>query len=357
MAGAARAGGAAAPEPRLPAAQTSLNDIDPMTFLSLAAGFVLLFFGGEMVVRGAVALARRFDVSPLVIGLTIVGFGTSLPELLVSLNAALTGAPGIAVGNVIGSNLANMMLILGVAALICPIAVTPNALRRDGFVLTAVTAVFVAVAIGGSAERHEGGLMVAALAAYVGLSLWHDARMNSGSAQLHREEAEAVTGLPGRLWLMILAVIGGFAAVGFGADLLVNGATALARDAGIPDEVIGLTLVAVGTSLPELATAIVAAYRGHADVCLGNVIGSNIFNLFGILGVTALAVPVPFADKIVDFDLWVLAGMTLLLLPLLLTGWRLARAEAALLLTLYGAYVACQFWGMSGTFPGAGTGA
>ena len=325
-----------------------------MTFLSLAAGFVLLFFGGEVVVRGAVALARRFEVSPLVIGLTIVGFGTSLPELLVSLNAALTGAPGIAVGNVIGSNLANMMLILGIAALICPIAVNPSAISRDGLVLAAVTAVFVIVAIGGSADRHEGALMVAALAAYVGVSLWRDARANSGAAQLHREEAEAVTGLPARLWQMSLFVVGGFAAISLGADLLVDGATALARDAGVPDEVIGLTLVAIGTSLPELATSIVAAYRGHPDVCIGNVIGSNIFNLFGILGVTALAVPVPFAEKIVDFDLWVLAGVTLLLLPLLFTGRRLARGEAALLLALYGAYVTCQFWGMSGTYPGAG---
>lgn len=325
-----------------------------MTYLSLAAGFVLLFFGGEMVVRGAVALARRFEVSPLVIGLTIVGFGTSLPELLVCLNAALAGAPGIAVGNVIGSNLANMMLILGIAALLSPIAVDPGAVRRDGSVMAAVTAVFVLVAIGGSAERYEGALMVAALAAYVGLSLWHDARANSGAAQLHREEAEAVTGLPGRLWVMGSFVIGGFAAVGFGAELLVDGATSLARAAGVPDEVIGLTVVAVGTSLPELATSLVAAYRGHSDVCIGNVIGSNIFNLFGILGVTALAVPVPFADKIVDFDLWVLAGVTLLLLPLLFTGWRLARTEAALLLALYGAYVTCQFWGMSGTYPGVG---
>ena len=284
-----------------------------------------------MVVRGAVALARRFEVSPLVIGLTIVGFGTSLPELLVCLNAALTGAPGIAVGNVIGSNLANMMLILGVAALIFPIAVNPSAVRRDGLVMAAVTAIFIVVALGGSAERYEGALMLAALGGYIALSLWHDARVNGGSAQLHREEAESVTGLPTRLWQMIVLVVGGFAAIGYGADLLVDGATALARDAGVPDEVIGLTLVAVGTSLPELATSIVAAYRRHADVCIGNVIGSNIFNLFGILGVTALAVPVPFADKIVDFDLWVLGGVTLLLIPLLLTGWKLARGEAALL--------------------------
>ncbi len=328
-----------------------------MTYLFLAAGFVLLFFGGEMVVRGAVALARRFEVSPLVIGLTIVGFGTSLPELLVCLNAALTGAPGIAVGNVIGSNLANMMLILGVAALIFPIAVNPSAVRRDGLVMASVTAIFIVVALGGSAERYEGALMLAALGGYIALSLWHDARVNGGSAQLHREEAESVTGLPTRLWQMVLLVVGGFAAVGYGADLLVDGATSLARDAGVPDEVIGLTLVAVGTSLPELATSIVAAYRRHADVCIGNVIGSNIFNLFGILGVTALAVPVPFADKIVDFDLWVLGGVTVLLIPLLLTGWKLARSEAVLLLALYGAYVACQFWGMSGTHPGVAAGA
>ena len=357
MQGAVRPRAPAAPVPRPPTAPTPPSDIGPMTFVALATGFVLLFFGGEMVVRGAVALARRFGVSPLVIGLTIVGFGTSLPELLVSLNAALSGAPGIAVGNVIGSNLANMMLILGVAALISPIAVNPNAVRRDGLVMAAVTAIFIVVALGGSAERHEGALMLAALAGYIGISLWRDARVNGGSAQLHREEAESLTGLPNRLWLMVLAVVVGFAAVGFGADLLVNGATALARAAGVPDEVIGLTLVAIGTSLPELATSIVAAYRGHADVSIGNVIGSNIFNLFGILGVTALAVPVPFADKIVGFDLWVLGGVTILLIPLLLTGWRLARGEAALLLALYGAYVACQFWGMSGTYPGVAAGA
>ena len=314
-----------------------------MTLLSLVVGFLLLIAGGEMVVRGAVALARRFEVSPLVIGLTIVGFGTSFPELLVSLNAALTGAPGIAVGNVIGSNLANMMLILGVAALVSPLAVNPGAVRRDGVVMAAFTAVFVMIALGGLADRYEGVLMLVALVGYVALSLWRDARVSSGASQLHREEAESMTGLPTRLWLMILLVVGGLLSVAVGADQVVDGATALARNAGVPDEVIGLTLVAVGTSLPEVATAIVAAYRRHADICIGNVIGSNIFNLFGILGVTALAVPVPFSDKIVGFDLWVLGAMTLLLLPLLLTGWRLGRGEALLLLALYCIYIVYQF--------------
>ncbi|MDE0418411.1 MAG: calcium/sodium antiporter [bacterium] len=314
-----------------------------MMLLSLVVGFMLLFAGGEMVVRGAVALARRFEVSPMVIGLTIVGFGTSLPELLVSVNAALTGAPGIAVGNVIGSNLANMMLILGVAALVFPLAVNPGAVRRDSLFMAAFTAIFIIVALGGSADRYEGALMLAALVGYVVLSLWQDARVSNGASQLHREEADSMTGLPTRLWLMVLFVVGGLLSVVVGADHLVGGATALARDAGVPDEVIGLTLVAVGTSLPEVATAIVAAYRRHADICIGNVIGSNIFNLFGILGITALAAPVPFSDKIVGFDLWVLGAMTLLLVPLLLTGWRLGRREALLLLALYCVYILSQF--------------
>ena len=321
-----------------------------MTFLSLAAGFVLLFFGGEVVVRGAVALARRFDVSPLVIGLTIVGFGTSLPELLVSLNAALNGSPGIAVGNVVGSNIANMMLILGTAAMVCPIAVNPKAVRRDGLTMAGITAVFIIIALGGSVEAHEGVMMVAVLALYIALSLWRDLRSDDAAAQLHREEADEVTGLPQRLWVMIALILGGFAAIGYGADLLVTGATSLAISAGVPEEVIGLTLVAVGTSLPELATSLVAAYRGHSDVCLGNVIGSNIFNLFGVLGITAIATPVPFADKIINFDLWVLAGVTLLLLPFLLSGWRVSRTEGTVLLSLYALYVGCQFWGLGGAY-------
>ncbi len=325
-----------------------------MTFLGIAAGFVLLFGGGEAVVRGAVALARRFDVSPLVIGLTIVGFGTSLPELLVSLNAALHGSPGIAVGNVIGSNMANMMLVLGVAALICPIMIHARAIRRDALFMVGVTAVFVLVGLGGSLEALEGGLMVALLLGYVGTSLWEDMRSSNGAAELHRETADELTGLPERLWLMLVWALGGFAAVLYGAELLVSGATELAKSFDISDEVIGLTLVAIGTSLPELTVSIVAAYRGHSDVCIGNVLGSNIFNLLGVLGITALVTPVPFADKIVEFDLWVLLGVTLLLVLLMLTGRRISRPEAVLLLALYGVYVASQFWGLGGALPVSG---
>ena len=322
-----------------------------MPSLSIAAGFLLLFLGGEFVVRGAVALAQRYDVSPLVIGLTIVGFGTSLPELVVTLNAAFAGSTGIAIGNVIGSNMANMMLILGAAALILPIAVNPEAVRRDGLFMVAITVVFVLIGMGREAGLVQGLALVGLLAVYVVYSLWRDSRANDAAAALHREEAEELAGLPSKLWSMIVAICLGFAALIFGSDLLVTGATTLARAAGVPEEVIGLTLVAVGTSLPELATSIVAAYRGHSDVCLGNILGSNIFNLLGIFGAVAIATPIVFAEKIVGFDLWALLAVSVLLIPFMMSGGRINRLEGLLLLGFYAAYVTCQFIGWGGAMP------
>ncbi|MEE2969812.1 MAG: calcium/sodium antiporter [Pseudomonadota bacterium] len=319
-----------------------------MAVIQILGGFVLLFVGGEFVVRGAVALANRFGVSPLVIGLTIVGFGTSLPELWVSLNAALGGSPGIAVGNVVGSNMANMMLVMGCAALICPIMVNPAAVRRDASFMLAVTVIFIAIGMAGTVSALEGLAMVVMLLGYLGYSLWRDTKDNDAAAALHREEAEELAGRPRALWISLIELLAGFAAVGYGADLLVDGATTLARAAGVADAVIGLTVVAVGTSLPELATSIVAAYRGHSDVCLGNVLGSNIFNLFGIMGVTALAVPVPFPEQILQFDLWALLFVSLLLIPFMLFGRRICRVEGGVFLALYAGYVTAQFLGVGG---------
>jgi cation:H+ antiporter len=325
-----------------------------MAFFQILSGFVLLFVGGEFVVRGAVALANRFGVSPLVIGLTIVGFGTSLPELWVSLNAALGGSPGIAVGNIVGSNMANMMLVMGCAALICPIMVNPVAVRRDAGFMLAVTVIFIAIGMTGIVSALEGLAMVVMLLGYLGYSLWRDTRANDAAAALHREEAEELTGRPRALWVCLIELLGGFIAVGVGADLLVDGATTLARAAGVADEVIGLTVVAVGTSLPELATSIVAAYRGHSDVCLGNILGSNIFNLFGIMGVTAMAIPVPFPDQIVQFDLWALLFVSVLLIPFMMSGRRICRIEGGVLLALYAGYVTAQFLGVGGVIAAVG---
>jgi len=319
-----------------------------MTYFLIIAGFALLLFGGESVVRGSVALAQRLGISPLIVGLTIVGFGTSLPEMVVSVNAALVGSPGLAVGNVVGSNIANILLILGVAAIIAPIAVSPGAVKRDLLGMSTVTLVYVGLGMSGQIVFWQGALMLIALMSYIGFTVWHDNKSNDEVAELHREEAAEMGTIPLRTVSIAGIIIVGLFAVVVGAEWLVTGATTLAMEFGVPEEVIGLTVVAIGTSLPELATSIVAAYRGHSDVCVGNVLGSNLFNLFGITGVTAMFTPLPFSDKIVSFDLWILLAATALIIPFMLSGRRISRLEGSILLVLYVGFIASQFLGMSG---------
>ena len=319
-----------------------------MTYFLIIAGFALLLFGGESVVRGSVALAQRLGISPLIVGLTIVGFGTSLPEMVVSVNAALVGSPGLAVGNVVGSNIANILLILGVAAVIAPIAVSPGAVKRDLLGMSMVTLVYVGLGMSGQIVFWQGALMLIALMSYIGFTVWHDNKSNDEVAELHREEAAEMGTIPLRTVSIAGIIIVGLFAVVVGAEWLVTGATTLAMEFGVPEEVIGLTVVAIGTSLPELATSIVAAYRGHSDVCVGNVLGSNLFNLFGITGVTAMFTPLPFSDKIVSFDLWILLAATALIIPFMLSGRRISRLEGSILLVLYVGFIASQFLGMSG---------
>ena len=319
-----------------------------MTYFLIIAGFALLLFGGESVVRGSVALAQRLGVSPLIVGLTIVGFGTSLPEMVVSVNAALVGSPGLAVGNVVGSNIANILLILGVAAVIAPIAVHPGAVKRDLLGMSAATLVYVGLGMSGQIVFWQGVLMLIALMSYIGFTVWHDNKSNDEAAELHRDEAAEMGEIPLRTVSIAGIIIVGLFAVVVGAEWLVTGATTLATEFGVSEEVIGLTVVAIGTSLPELATSIVAAYRGHSDVCVGNVLGSNLFNLFGITGVTALFAPLPFSDKIVSFDLWILLAATAIIIPFMLTGRRISRPEGIVLLILYVSFIASQFVGMSG---------
>jgi cation:H+ antiporter len=319
-----------------------------MTYFLIIAGFALLLFGGESVVRGSVALAQRLGVSPLIVGLTIVGFGTSLPEMVVSVNAALVGSPGLAVGNVVGSNIANILLILGVAAVIAPIAVHPGAVKRDLLGMSAATLVYVGLGMSGQIVFWQGVLMLIALMSYIGFTVWHDNKSNDEAAEMHRDEAAEMGEIPLRTVSIAGIIIVGLFAVVVGAEWLVTGATTLATEFGMPEEVIGLTVVAIGTSLPELATSIVAAYRGHSDVCVGNVLGSNLFNLFGITGVTALFAPLPFSDKIVSFDLWILLAATAIIIPFMLTGRRISRPEGIVLLILYVSFIASQFVGMSG---------
>ncbi|WP_029009360.1 calcium/sodium antiporter [Azospirillum halopraeferens] len=316
-----------------------------MTIVELCAGLLLLLGGGEALVKGSVAVATRMGVSPLLIGLTLVGFGTSTPELMTSLRAAQLGSPGIAVGNVVGSNIANVLLILGIGALLLPIVTTREAFRRDGSVLVGSGVLLVAVVLlAGTMERWTGAVFLVLLLAYT-VHTYRTERLPAGGPDAGGDGAagtppESPPGM-GVVPAVLLAVAG-IAAVVYGADLLVGASLVLARAAGLSEAVIGLTLVAVGTSLPELVTTVTAAIRRQGDVAFGNVVGSTIFNTFGILGVTAVVQPIPVPAEIVLFDIWVMLAAALLLAVFATTGWRINRWEGVAFLAGYAAYLVVQ---------------
>lgn len=265
-----------------------------LDYFYVVAGLIGLFFGGEALVRGSVGVSRRMAISPLVIGLTVVGFGTSTPELLVSVQAALSGVPDIAVGNIVGSNIANILLIVGLTSLVWPIRVSGGTLRRDTAVMVAAAIALVPIFAMGEIGRVPGAVLVLGLVGYL---IW--AYLRPGDAV----EDDADTSVPSSMLNSALLVFGGFVVLMFGARFLVDGSVSIARGFGISEAFIGLTIVAVGTSLPELATSIIAAFRRQSEIAIGNIVGSNIFNVLGILGVTALIKPIPVADRFPTFDL------------------------------------------------------
>jgi cation:H+ antiporter len=323
-----------------------------MSYLLVAAGLGLLLLGGEMLVRGAVALARRLGVSPLLIGITIVAYGTSAPELLVSVEAHLSGHTGLAVGNVVGSNIANLLLILGAAALVYPLRCAPGAIRRGGTIMLGSTVLLAVLGWSGAITPWPGLLMVAALIAFSYLSYrWETTPAAESDAEtaLHLEEEREIeeTG-PQTLAGANLCLAAGLVGVVAGSHFLILGSVDLARHLGVTEEVIGLTLVALGTSLPELATSVVAAYRRHPDVALGNVIGANTFNILGIMGVVPLFARLEVSPAIARFDLWIMLAVTLCLVPWIQWCGRVGRPLGVVLLALYVAYVAAQYLGMSG---------
>lgn len=327
-----------------------------MMYLFVMAGLVLLFIGGEALVRGSVSVARKLNISELVIGLTLVGFGTSVPELVTSLQAVEQGAVGIAIGNVIGSNVANVLLVLAVATIISPIIVHPNVIVRDGSVMVAATVILCALLWLDMFTRLAGFLLLALLIAYLVFSLVADQRRQGPTAEMHKAEGEIVEASYGLLTGLLIAVVGLIAVV-LGAQLLVKGAVSLARSFGISETVIGLTIVAIGTSLPELATSVVAAYRKRGDVALGNIIGSNIFNVLGILGITVLVRPFSIrGDETAEalaggqpvsiisaIDVGALVLSAALLILFALTSRRIARWEGCVLLLGYIVYMGLTF--------------
>lgn len=299
-----------------------------MDIILILGGFVALLIGGESLVKGAVATAQRLRIPPMVIGLTLVGFGTSAPELLTSIQAALDGAPGIAVGNVVGSNIANILLIVGVSALIAPIAVGKRGFRQDMGFMIGATVLFMAIAATGQLGR------TSALALLFGLTLFLILSLRRTDADAPEIDTPNLS-VP----IALLYFAGGLLITLLGARFLVKGAIGLAEEMGVSQAVIGLTIVAVGTSLPELVTSVLAARRGHSDVALGNIVGSNIFNIFGILGATAMVKPIPIPAEIVAYDNWIMLGASLVLIGACVTHWRISRREGAVMLGLYGAYI------------------
>ena len=309
-------------------------------WILIAIGLTGLVIGGELLVRGAVSAAKSFGISPLVIGLTLVGFGTSAPELVTSLQAALAGSPGLAIGNVVGSNIGNVLLILGVAALIAPLAVDRSAFRRDGSVLAAATLLTVGVVLTGEIGRATGAIFFALLLAYLAVTLWTERRATSAASDVYVKEADAVPGPETSLPVSLLLAAGGLVAVIFAARALVTGAVDVAQAVGLSEAVIGLTIVAIGTSLPELVTSIIAVRKGQGDVAFGNVVGSNLFNILGILGITAVVQPMTVPAEILRLDIWVMLGTTILLIVMARSGWRISRREGGVLLVLYAIYLA-----------------
>lgn len=304
--------------------------------LQLIAGLVLLAAGAEALVRGSASLARRLRLTPLVIGLTVVAFGTSAPEMLVSVVGAWQGRGDIALGNVVGSNIFNVGLILGLTALIAPIRIRLSLLRIDAPVMVAVTIGAVGLAIGGTVPRWGGGLLLVLL---VGFTLFSIAMARREVDAGVNEEFE--TGVPSGLrspLLEVTMIVVGLVLLVVGSRLLVTASTAIAQHLGVGDAVIGLTIVAAGTSMPELATSLAAALRGQPDIAVGNVIGSNLFNILGILGASAVFRPLV-APGIQQIDLWVMLAFAIGLLPLLWSGRTLQRWEGLLLLAGYGAFL------------------
>lgn len=311
------------------------------SILLVAGGLVLLALGGELLVRGAVGMAARLGISPLLAGLTIVGFGTSTPELATSVQAALAGSPGIAIGNVVGSNIANILFILGLSALILPLSVNPASFQRDSLALGGSVVLATGAVLLGVIGPLAGVVLVAALVGYIWWAYRSESAAHDAEAVRHEHEAEDRP-VPPNTGPVVLGgmIVAGLAAAIFGAGWLVDGAIVLASAAGVSQSVIGLTVVAVGTSLPELIACVVAVLRKHEDVALGNVVGSNIYNLCGILGLTAVIKPIEAPAEIAAFDIWVMLGVTALLIVQLRSGWRLSRIEGLVLVALYAAYTA-----------------
>ncbi len=307
-----------------------------LSLLSIVGGLVLLVFGADGLVRGSSSVALRMGVSALAIGLTIVAFGTSSPELVVSLNASLNGHGAISLGNVVGSNICNIALILGVASIIRPIEIRAVVVRREVPIMLVVSAFLWILIYDGELSRTDGAIFTVGIVAYTLLTFYLSRKKDK--REIEEEFADAVAPKSKSVWLDIIFIVGGFAFLIVGANLFLDGAVAIAHYFGVSEIVIGLTIVALGTSMPELATSAVASFKNESDVAIGNVIGSNVFNILGVLGITSLVKPMSAGD-LSSLDLGVMLGSAFLLWLMLGRRFLLDRLEGAILLVGYAIYI------------------
>ncbi len=313
-------------------------------WLLAGLGLVILLLAGDALVKGAVNLSLRVGVPALIVSLTIVAFGTSAPELLISINAVMEDKPGLALGNVIGSNTANVLLVLGVPALLASLHTSGCKCRKTFFFMMAATFLFIGLAFTGEFTAVSGAILLAALTFVLG-DAFRDANRHrkevAAMVLADAEEGDEVEGADPDMpwWQIIVFLVLGLIGLPLGADLLVDNASIIARRYGVSDAVIGLTLVAVGTSLPELATTVMAALRKQADVALGNVIGSNMFNLLAIIGITSLVGSIPVDPQFLQFDLWVMLGASLMLIPFVIFKQDIGRTWGIILTGLYLVYI------------------
>jgi cation:H+ antiporter len=308
-----------------------------MDIFLLIVGLLTLVGSGEVLVRGAAGIALKAKISPLIVGLTVVSIGTSAPELFASVTAALNGNSGLAVGNVVGSNIANLALVLGITAVIYPITVDRLLIRLDGPVMAAASLVFIFFAWDMVISQVEGIILITALVVFL-LTLVRRARKEPSAVDNEVEELEGF-GKKGYPFLSLLILVGCIGLY-FGSDWFVTGASNIASSLGVSDHIIGVTVVAFGTSVPELVASVIAALRQQSDISIGNLVGSNIFNVLGVLGVTATLTPLPIDQKVIDSDMWWMLGIALLIFPMIRMGYKIVRWEGIVLIGIYIAYIA-----------------
>lgn len=316
-------------------------------YVMTVAGLIVLLLGGDFLVRGSVSLARRLGISTLIIGLTVVALGTSAPELVVSIEAVIAGSPSIAIGNVVGSNIANTLMVLGIPALLAPIVCEGHLLNRTLLYMLLASVLFIAFSWMCSLQWGQGLVLLLLFAAFL-IDSYYRAMRDQADALAVVSEVDDIQSVPGSVLITLLAIAGGLVALMVGSYLLVEGASAIASSFGISEAIIGLTLVAIGTSLPELATCLIAAVRKHGDVAIGNVIGSNLFNILAVMGAASIFGKVPVPEKFLYFDFWIMLGASFLLLPFVLRRQPIGRVAGVMLVIAYAAYVVSQFTGISG---------